>query len=911
MRGRVAFPFLPFLLLVSLFSAPAFAACTYAPVYSGQYRASVLDVAVDGNNLWTATSYGLALYDRSVDPPAPVASLAIPGVTRVVRTAGGLAYAASGTKLWIVQRSGNALVVVGQADAGATINDLAVLPNTIYAATSAGIVQYDLFGNGNPVRSPNVFPTSSPNVLSLALAGTQLYAADGDSSVEIFSVAFPTPQSIGTLASLPRPTAIKVAGAKVFVSDGQQTDLFTGTTKVATFAFGGAAFAALSSDVFFAAGNDRLLRAVDLSATSTPVELFETSLTPAGGTINRVLAMQLAGSRLYAAAGDAGLLTYDVSGFAAPFPVRSYDRGPATSVLSLGTKIYVTPSAGSIVEYQQNAAGSLTQARQWSSIQQRLHDGNQNGFLLSSSGATAFYWSLISSTPTLISSVTFAKPIVAAVLIGNNVYAILADKTFASADMSLISPVATPIALDAANPSAIARSGSSVAITDVRDDGTTRVLYFPTPNFALAPRAVTVPGFATSGVALGGATAAVFTFNGISVIDFSAATPVATPIPNSTAALAQGLAISGSSLLEATERSLLVWDLTTRTLTRELALPSDAIAISVSQEAQPDVATLATTTGVATVAFKAATKTPSLLATTGANNYYRKVTATADRIYLFDGRGVDIFTTQSTAPHFVASVRPGSILDFAASAMTLYTLSSNGTVTAWSPDGALLGQRSIDEGSDAQWLSIAVANGAPWVGFAKGCLTGGCEKTTLVLEPRSLVETATLKGAVTSVTQSGTRVFALFDLPSEVRAYEAADPLHPSLLASKATEGTRAPVSIAAANGSVYVLGERLWEYDPATLQLKTTQLDAWTADPSNALTYVDQRVYAESGCTLLTGRTFAVQPLGETAINTLPAAVKSIAAQGDRLLLLTDYSLEIWSKSATAPKPPRRRAAR
>src|SRR5207253_2339052 len=146
-----------------------------------------------------------------------------------------------------------------------------------------------------------------------------------------------------------------------------------------------------------------------------------------------------------------------------------------------------------------------------------------------------------------------------------------------------------------------------------------------TPDFTRAPRIVTVPGFATSGVALGGATAAVFTFNGLTVIDFAAVTPVAKAIPSSTTVLAQSLAISGTSLIEATERSLLVWDVRTLQLTRELALPSDAITVSVSQEAQQDLATLSTTTGLATVAFKAAAKTPSLFATTVANNYYRKV----------------------------------------------------------------------------------------------------------------------------------------------------------------------------------------------------------------------------------------------------------------------------------------------
>src|SRR6185369_17223842 len=62
MRGRVAA-----ILLLFLCSVPAFPQCNLSPVYSGQFRASILDVAADNNDLWAATSYGVALYDRTVD----------------------------------------------------------------------------------------------------------------------------------------------------------------------------------------------------------------------------------------------------------------------------------------------------------------------------------------------------------------------------------------------------------------------------------------------------------------------------------------------------------------------------------------------------------------------------------------------------------------------------------------------------------------------------------------------------------------------------------------------------------------------------------------------------------------------------------------------------------------------------
>ena len=71
------------------------ATCNIAPVLSDQFRSSIVDLAVDGNDLWAATSYGVAVYDRSVDPPRLVASLPVPGNTRLVRLGNGVAYAGS------------------------------------------------------------------------------------------------------------------------------------------------------------------------------------------------------------------------------------------------------------------------------------------------------------------------------------------------------------------------------------------------------------------------------------------------------------------------------------------------------------------------------------------------------------------------------------------------------------------------------------------------------------------------------------------------------------------------------------------------------------------------------------------------------------------------------------------------
>src|SRR5689334_4330525 len=96
-----------FLILAAAVSADA--QCDYHLQFSGQYRASIFDVFIDNNDLWTATGYGIQLFDRSTDPPQLVSSVAIPGLTRIVRASNGVAYAAGTSGISVVQRVGKSL----------------------------------------------------------------------------------------------------------------------------------------------------------------------------------------------------------------------------------------------------------------------------------------------------------------------------------------------------------------------------------------------------------------------------------------------------------------------------------------------------------------------------------------------------------------------------------------------------------------------------------------------------------------------------------------------------------------------------------------------------------------------------------------------------------------------------------
>src|SRR5437764_12686743 len=306
MRGCAA------VLLVLFLGSPLSAQCNSSLVYSGPFRASYLDLAIDGIDLWAATGYGVQLFDRSVDPPALVTSISLPGITRVVRAVNGTAYAGSGSSVYVIQKSGKVLSIAGSYDAGATVNDLVVTP-ALYAfiATANGLRAVDLL-NLNMPFVPML--TTGANVTSLAADSTlsKLYVADGDSSIEIFNIVVPgSPQHSGTISSLPRVTAVTLTPTRLYASDGISTDVIINDSKAATIGKGTLTLATLTGDVVFAAGNDRHVRATDWATVATPVELFGTDIVPSGGTINRIGAMRIAGGRLYIAAGDAGLLTFD------------------------------------------------------------------------------------------------------------------------------------------------------------------------------------------------------------------------------------------------------------------------------------------------------------------------------------------------------------------------------------------------------------------------------------------------------------------------------------------------------------------------------------------------------------------------------------------------------------------------
>ncbi|HXH38465.1 MAG TPA: hypothetical protein VNN08_07545, partial [Thermoanaerobaculia bacterium] len=778
-----------------------------------------------------------------------------------------------------------------------------------------GLTQWDLLDPTNPSKTPAALVTSNANVRSLALSNSTLFAADGDATVEAFNISIPSiPNGVGTIGSLPGAIAVNAASGRLYVSDGQQTDVFTnidgggGTAvKAATDSFGALALVPVTSTAIFAAGADRQVRAFDLAAAAAPIELSRVQLQPSGGNVNRIGRLASAPNRLYVAGGDLGLLTYDTTSFTAPFPVRSYATGATTSVVSLGTAVYVSRASSGITEFSQSSDGTLTQRRSWDSSNDIVWDGG-NGFLLTSSGAVASLWVLNSTTPALVSSVTLRAPIASAALIGTTGYFALAESTgntLWSADLAPVTPVAQQIALTAAKPSFVARSGSSLALAELRGDGTTALSYYASADFTKTPATASVNGLSTGGVALSGTLAATSTFTGVSIVDFASGT--VTLLPQSGGAIARSLAFGGTTLVEATDTSLLVWNTQTRTLANKFILPAAPVAVRIG----PDnaVADLATADGVTSAQLGAATRTPSLLYTANGNAYYKKLVASSQRLYFFDGRNVDIFTNtmQSTG-----AIRTPLVIDVAASDSEAFTIHNNLTVMSYGREGNTLATSTINESPDAQAQSIASAGGAAWASVIVNCQSTGCEGKTIVFDPKSaFAQTSTMTGAVRDVVASGTRAYVLTELPNEVRVVDISDPAHPSVLVSRASEGTsQAPRAIAFSNGAVDVLGEKLYSYSSTDLSKTGEQLASYVTDPTSGVTYVDQHLRADGACVAFTGRAFSPQFLTGTPSVGSPAAGRFVATQPGTFYFLTDDSLEVWS-TKPLPAPARKRAAR
>lgn len=880
MRGRVAVLLFPlssllFPLFSFLLSLTASAQCSWTPRLSIPFRTTALDVSVDGPNLWLATGYGAQLLQN--DGTRIAGSVALPGATRVVRSDGrGNAYAGSGSRLYVLRGGAGGITVVRSVDAGAAVNDILVTGSYLFVATANGLAHFDILEPANPIRTSVVLTTSSPNVTSLAASGSRLYAADGDTTLEVFTISIPSaPQRTGELATLRAASVHAAPDGTLFVSDalGLNTDVFaSGTTRIARLPAGTNAFAAATNSVHFTAGPDRTLRVIDFTSTPTVKERFEYQLAPTAGTDNVIHAMVRSGNKLYVAAGDIGLAVFDTGSVAPPYPVVAYRSGATTSAAVSGDRAWFADSAGNILEQRIDASGiALTTERTWSGGT-HVHDVEGTA-LLTSTGAKATLWSLTPATPAGTDT-TFSSAIrTAAIAANNTLVALLQDGTVWAGAQRLPLP---KIAF-------MGHHDGTIVFVEPRNDGKSVLHRYG------SEQKYTVNGTAIGGVAVNASSAAIFTFAGVNVVDFAGG--AVRVLPESHRVIPQQLAFAGEHVLLLDRRTLYVFG--NGGLVRQQPLPADAVMLS----ARPGVAVLATNEGTLAASYLAEQPSPSIAF---GSSFYTKLAVGGDRTYLLAGDTIDIF---SDTTRFEKNLRVPGLVDLAATSDALFTLTATGTVTAHSSQGVPYAQLTLDEGSDAQMLAIDTAGGAVWVSVSRGCLTGGCLKKTLVLDPASLAITATMTGGVTDVVTSGTRAYALVDLPAEIRVLNIADPLHPAPVISAAAPASA--TSLAAYSGRVYVAGDRLYEYTESTLLLKAAHLAAMTPDKP-------QQVRVDGNCLVLTARgahpeAYDAATLAPATTLEVPSSVRVMAVQPGRLVLLTGHSVEVWS---TAPLGPRKRRA-
>lgn len=896
MPGRVKVALLS--ILVLLVSDSTFGDCAqWTARTSSQFRTTAFDLSVDGDFVWLATGYGVQLFeDGSI-----VASIGLPGSTRTVRAhTGGIAYVGSGSSIYTVKREGNNITVLNTVPVTGTVNDLEIVSSALFAATTSGIAHFDLAVPAAPFRTSIVLTSSSANVTSLTSARNKLYAADGDATVEIYSVTIPSlPQHIGTIESAPRASSVHATSDDfVFVSDrfGQTTDLFAnGAALLARMPVVTTAFAAFSGQTHFVAGPNRTLRAVDFSTPSRIAEVYAADLATTDGTVNFIHGMARAGNTLYVAAGDIGLIVLDASTIARPYPLANYSGDATTSVRVSADKAWFSTSAGRIVQQRIDAAGiALVEERAWDAEAGSVVRDFRNNGLLTTSGNKATVWSLVSATPAQATNVTFAEGIGNAVMSDTHLVALLADGSVWAAPSGQTTPTKVTLPV----MTLMARAGSAIALAEVREAERTTVLhYYPTGDLTATPQRFTVAGAAAGSIALDATRAAVFTFNGITVIDV--ATGTARVIPDSDLIIPRQIAFSGDDLLVMDSRRLLVYD-DARTLLRDHPLPSEAVVFDASSSS----AAIATVKGTAAIRYLAALPRPSA---PFASTFYTKLAAAPANAYLLKDDGIDIFSTYTPSmPRYIATVP--AAFDLAATDNALYTLANDGTVTGYSSAGARFAQVNIRDNFNSEMVAIRTAGKAVWASLATGCTIQGCsERKTFVLDPNTLAITATMTGNVTDVTTAGTRAYALFSFPDEIRVLNIADPQHPSPVVTAPAQPFAS--SIAYSAGKVYVLAGKVFGYSEPTLALAEEHLTAITPNASH-------RIRIDGTCALVSRDANppiaydlpAWTPAASTF--TLPSNLRSFAVQPGMLLFLTEHSLDLAYPAPTG-KPPRRRAVR
>ncbi len=625
--------------------------------------------------------------------------------------------------------------------------------------------------------------------------------------------------------------------------------------------------------------------------------------------LNQIESLAGDGRRLYAAGGDLGLLSWNTTTFQAPFPLRS-DASGAVSSLRMGndSHLFSAPASSGLRLDEFDPSEGLQMEQSWAAEAAWTILDARGSSVLAQSGGVVTLWNA-AATPVAVGQVTPSGSVARGVLLGSRALLLLGDGSLWSADYSTSPATLTAVSLSGAHPSDLVRGDQSVALVELSASGTTLIRYFADGDLSMDPEVVEIEGLATGTVAVDDAhRGAAATYRGTLSIDFDAGK--ATAIPGSNTVIARGVALVGSDILVMTGSDLLVRTWSTGELMESFGLPEEGLALSVPSGGT--VAAIRTASGIMTLRWNAATGQPGMIESDAVSHEYGSQSIGGKNLYLLEDSTVEIRSLRgrSLSAAVQSVVLAPGIIDMTASGSGFCTLESSGAVSCHSPSGALQERLELQKGGDAVFLSLHHAGDLLLVSFSHGCLSGTCSADTVVLD-EGLSELTTLTGKVVDVTTEGDGLWMITQSPDELRRYTL-ESGSLQLTASTASEGN--PVSIAASTTlhTVYSLGARLVGYDASTLLKGAAQLDSWTGDSGNGLPYIAQMVRIDGGCALVSGRWLQPRLFSTATANQWiqvpspesPSPVRSVEQSEGSFHLLTDQSVEVWSR---LPLPARR----
>lgn len=279
----------------------------------------VYGVAVAGNHAFVAAGAGLDVIDIS----APASPAFVASADSLLHSD---AVAVSGNVLVSVGRifrvfdvsNPQAPLLLGKADTGSEAGDFDIdvkIAGTIayVAGGNRGLILVDISNPSQPavlrvIR--NITPGFRLTPHQITVDGNQVFGADGFYGFWIVDVTNPAaPVLVGQAPSIEPAYSLEVSGTYAYL------------------------------------GGNGGVRVIDISNPA-----LQSEVDIRGATGGQVTDLHLAGTTLYAAAGDSGLAIFDVSNPRALSRLGGYDSpGLAVGVTAIGARVYLADSAGGIL----------------------------------------------------------------------------------------------------------------------------------------------------------------------------------------------------------------------------------------------------------------------------------------------------------------------------------------------------------------------------------------------------------------------------------------------------------------------------------------------------------------------------------------------------------------------------------